>query len=104
MEDETIRRVQADNAALTYLLEKAVGALDMVCAPTYQFGTRRYCIQVRDMIGWYLLSGGAQFLELLRAARAVSAFGLVGTEMDEALIALRQTVAAIDKEGLDAHT
>jgi hypothetical protein len=100
---ETIRRLQADNAALSAALQEAEKALDMVCAPTYQFGTRRYCMQVREKIGWHLLSGGARFLELLQAARVVSAFGLVGTEMDEALIALRQTVAAIDKEGTDGR-
>jgi hypothetical protein len=98
MEAETIRRLHADNAALYAALQESEKALDMVCAPTYQFGTRRYCLQVREKIGWYLLSGGAPFMALLKDARAVCAFGLVGTELDEALIALRQTVAEIDKE------
>jgi hypothetical protein len=98
MEAETIQRLQADNAALRSALQEAEKALDMVCATRYQFGTRRYCLQVREKIGWYLLSGGARFLDLLRAARVVASFGLVGTELDEALLALRQTVAEIDKE------
>jgi hypothetical protein len=56
---------------------------------------------VRARVEAKRMTGGARFLELLRAARGVASFGLVGTELDEALIVLRQTVAAIDKEGTD---
>jgi hypothetical protein len=58
---------------------------------------------VRARVEAKRVTSGAQFMDLLRAARVVAAFGLVGTELDEALLALRQTLAAIDKEGTDAH-
>jgi hypothetical protein len=102
VEAETIRRLQADNAALAYAIENAEVALDDLTQSRHVVGAKMRGRQVIEQIGRVQASGGARFLELLRLARVVAAFGLVGTEMDEALLALRQTVVEIDKEGVDA--
>jgi hypothetical protein len=98
---ETIRRLQADNAALGYVLNAAMDAIGALVAKTPN--AHALARHAQDARYTMRAHGGARFLELLQAARVVSAFGLVGTEMDEALIALRQTVAAIDKEGTDGR-
>jgi hypothetical protein len=99
--ESRINYSRAECALLAAALDDAIRALEVCSAPKYRLGSRYYGRQTLKRIQQIRFTAGEPYLRLIHAARVIATFGLVGNEMDEALIALRQSIAEIDKDRAD---